>query len=245
MTDPMVVITGAARGVGKAVAGRFRESGAEPFLIDIRADELAGTAKELGCGHCVADLSSVDECTRAAEQALAHGPVSVLVNNGAIAPVGDIFHTNVAVWDQAFAVNVRAAFILCKFLLPSIAEHPGGSVVNVASAAGLTGQGDSLAYCASKAAVVNFTRALALDLAPQQIRVNCVCPGSIDTPLLEEFYSALSDPAAARTADLAAYPMGRIATPAEIADAIFFLASERASFMTGSALVVDGGFLAR
>jgi NAD(P)-dependent dehydrogenase (short-subunit alcohol dehydrogenase family) len=169
------------------------------------------------------------------------------VNCAGIALTGTVLETSLAEWDAIFAVNVRSVFLMSRATIPlmTAAEgRPGGNIVNVASEAGMVGFPQYAAYSASKAAVVNLTRSMALDCAPLGIRVNAVCPGSIETPLLRTFYEASGDAERARAEDVKTHPLG-IGSPEDIATAITYLASQQASYVTGHALIVDGGYTAQ
>ena len=183
---------------------------------------------------------------RAVAEAFSHaGRIDVLVNNAGINSPHTVLDTPVELWDDVFAVNVRGMFLCCREVLPHMIERGSGVIVNMASASSLVGMYERAAYGASKGAVLSFTRCLALDHVDQGIRVNCICPGSIDTPWVERLAEESDDPEAT-VADIAArQPMRRLGTPEEIAKAVAYLAGDDASYVTGTALVVDGGWTAR
>lgn len=174
----------------------------------------------------------------------AFGGLDILFNNAGIIRRADVLGTTEEEWDRVMAVNVRSVFLMCKVAVPVMIERGGGAVVNTGSGWGLVGGRNAAAYCASKAAVVNLTRALALDHGSQNIRVNCVCPGDTDTGMLRDEARQLGESERAFLAGAAARPLGRVGRPEEIAQAVLYLASDAASFVTGTALVVDGGGLA-
>jgi NAD(P)-dependent dehydrogenase (short-subunit alcohol dehydrogenase family) len=250
-TGRVVLVTGAASGIGLAAATAFAAEGAILALADVKADRLDTEVTRLAKAHdrdvraYPADLASPPAADGLVAAVLAdHGRIDVAVNNAGIAVMGTVLDTTVAAWDLVFATNVRAAFCVSKAVLPAMIGQGGGVIVNTASEAGLTGFRDYAAYAASKAALVNLTRCMALDHAGQNIRVNCVCPGSIETPLLRDYYAAMPDPGQARAEDEKAHPLG-IGTAENIAAGILYLASDRASYVTGHALVIDGGYTAQ
>ena len=242
----VAIVTGAAGGVGRATVQRFIELGASVVAEDIdpKVVELAAH------GDRVATLCG-DVCARrSAEQALnlAIGRfrgLDILVNNAAIILSKDLLATTEAEWDRVMEVNVKGAFHHCQIVLPHMLEKRKGSIVNVTSISGVVGLPQQAAYCASKGALVQLTRQLAVEYALQGVRVNAVAPGAIDTPFLARHLQAQEDPAAAERAVNAAHPLGRYASAGEIAETIAFLASSASSFVTGAILSVDGGYTAR
>jgi NAD(P)-dependent dehydrogenase (short-subunit alcohol dehydrogenase family) len=242
------IITGAAGGIGSATARAFIREGARVVLVDRdqgRADELAAEmSAELG-GDSVgvgADVATEDGCRLVVDRALARfGGVDVLFNNAGIIRRADVVNISVQDWDRVFAVNVRAVFLMCKLVVPVMAAAGGGSIINTGSGWGLTGGANAIAYCASKGAVVNMTRALAIDHGPQGIRVNSVNPGDTDTPMLREEARQLGADLDEFLRDAADRPLRRMGRPDEIAAAVLWLASDASSFVTGAALPVDGG----
>jgi NAD(P)-dependent dehydrogenase (short-subunit alcohol dehydrogenase family) len=168
----------------------------------------------------------------------------VLANVAGIGSTQTVLDTPPELWEAVFAVNVRGVFNTCRAVLPGMIGRGGGVVVNAASIAGLVGLRNRAAYCASKGAVVALTKAMALDHVGQGIRVNCVCPGTVDTPWVGRLLDAAEDPAAARAALVARQPIGRLGTAEEVAKAIAYLASDDAAFVTGTELVIDGGLVA-
>jgi NAD(P)-dependent dehydrogenase (short-subunit alcohol dehydrogenase family) len=237
-----VLVTGSTRGLGLAAARLFLERGAE---IVIHGHESHGVARAVSSfaeefpgrveGY-PADLGDRAACRRLAQQA---GAVDALVNNAGIFLEGAIADVDLALWQRSFAVNVTAPWILSRALLDSLRERRG-VIVNVSSDAGLLGYPGISTYCATKGALIGLTRALAIELAPA-VRAICVCPGPIETDMMQRSLEASDDPVATRQ-QWEAYPaLRRIAQPEEVAEAILFAASPRASFMTGNLIVVDGG----
>jgi 2-keto-3-deoxy-L-fuconate dehydrogenase len=227
----VAVVTGGGSGIGRAVALRLAAGGADVIVANRSESHEVGRFIQTD----VADEASV----RALFEAV--GPeLHVLVNSaGALATTELTPDIAVEDWDRAFAVNARGTFLTCKHALPRM--RPGAAIVNVASVAGMVGIAGRAAYGASKGAVIAFTRALAIDHVGDGIRVNCVCPGTIDSPWIDRVVDELGE---SRDALVARQPLGRLGTPEEIAEAIAYLASDRAAFTTGSQLVVDGGVTA-
>ena len=244
-------VTGASRGIGRATAIACAREGAKVALVGIDDEEgLAATVacRDLGAEArwIRADLASESEVERAAQEVVASwGGIDVLVNNAGVYFKGTVLDTTVEQWDRLMAVNVTGAFLCAKHVLPSMIERGGGSIVNVASEAGLVGIAGQTAYNVSKAALVSLTQSMALDHAAQNVRVNCVCPGTTLTPLVESAVAKEADPEAALKRLGSMRPMNRLGRPDEIAEAIVFLASDVAAYATGAVLSVDGGYTAQ
>jgi meso-butanediol dehydrogenase / (S,S)-butanediol dehydrogenase / diacetyl reductase len=238
----VAVVTGAANGIGRAIVERLAEEGAAIVVADV-AEGGAGVAKaiEQAGGRAVfvpTDVTRDDDLVRMLATAVDRfGGLDILVNDAGVGTYVPFAELAPAEWDRVHAVNLRAVFRSCQLALPSL-RAPGGVIVNVASQSGLVGQAMNEAYCASKGGVVLFTRSLARELGPRGIRANCVCPGGVDTAMLQGFLDAAGVLATQVAQQL---PLRRIARPAEIAAAVAFLASDDASFVTGAALPVDGG----
>ena len=236
------LVTGGASGIGLATARLFLAEGAKVALLDRNAEALAGIAAELGVPGIPADVADPEAVAAAVDAAAAAlGGLDAVVNAAGISRVASLTATSPALWRQVMAVNLDGPFHVCRAALPHLRRAGGGSIVNLASAAGLVPRPNYAAYGASKGGLLMLTRCLALDLAPDGIRVNAVCPGAILTPMVEATMAAQPDPAAAERAFLARYAMGRFGTAAEVAGAVLYLTSAEASYVTGSALGVDGG----
>lgn len=250
LKDKSSIVTGGGGGIGRAAALAFAQEGAKVVVVDISADAAASVAEEITAagGHglaVTADVSSEQDIKHVVETAVEQfGGVDVVFNNAGVIRRADAIETTVEEWDRVFGVNVRSIFLMCKHVVPVMAAAGGGSIVNTGSGWGLKGGGRALSYCASKGAVVNMTRALAIDHGPQGIRVNSVNPGDTDTGMLRNEAAQLSEDERAFLADAADRPLRRMGQPSEIAEAVVWLASDASSFVTGAALVVDGGGIA-
>jgi meso-butanediol dehydrogenase / (S,S)-butanediol dehydrogenase / diacetyl reductase len=236
-TGRRALVTGAGSGIGEAVARRLHEEGAEVVLTNVSAERVEAIAAELGERASAAPLDVRDE--DAVREVVRD--VDVLANVAGIGSTTAAPDTPLEVWEDVLAVNARGTFLCCKHAIPGMVERGGGSIVNMASAAGLVVLRNRVAYSASKGAVIAMTRALAVDHVADGVRVNAVCPGTVDSPwvrrLVEEIGESLE---ALRARQL----MGRLGTTEEIAAAVAYLASDEASFVTGTAFVVDGGLTA-
>jgi NAD(P)-dependent dehydrogenase (short-subunit alcohol dehydrogenase family) len=247
LTGKVALITGGASGIGQATARLFAGQGAAVMIVDIDEASGEGVVREItGQGGkalmTCADVTQAADCQRAVRTAVQHfGGLDILFNNAGIIRRANVVDTTEAEWDRVMAVNLKSIFLMCKYAVPVMAEAGGGVIINTSSGWGLKGGPQAVSYCASKGGVVNLTRALAIDHGPQNIRVNCVCPGDTDTPMLRVEASQLGQPETDFLAEAAVRPLGRFAQPVEIAQAVLFLASQAASYVTGAALVVDGG----
>lgn len=244
----VVIVTGAGSGIGLATACRLAAEGATLVLSDVRP--AAGAVAELVASSSAisfeeTDVADADAVDRLFDAAVArHGRVDILVHSAGVALVADVVDTTVGDWERLIGVNLTGAFLCNRAAVRHMRTSGGGSIVNVASEEGLVGGTLSAAYCASKGGVVQLTRAVALDHARQGIRVNAVCPGPVETPLLQEFFDGKQNPAEAQRRVEASIPMGRLGHPDEIAAVIAFVASAEASLLTGSVIVADGGLTA-
>ncbi len=244
------LITGGASGIGRATALLFAREGAAVAVADL--DEAGGQAvvkaivDEGGQAIFVrCDVSQATDCQRAVQQTVDElGSLDVLFNNAGIIRRTTVIGITEEEWDRVMAVNVKSIFLLSKYAIPAMEQAGGGAIINTGSGWGLIGGGNAVSYCASKGAVVNMTRAMAIDHGPQHIRVNCVCPGDTDTGMLRNEAQQLGAPEEAFMAEAADRPLRRVGKPEEIAQAVLYLASDASSFVTGTMLVVDGGGLA-
>jgi 3-oxoacyl-[acyl-carrier protein] reductase len=250
LAERRAVVTGAAGGIGRAIAQQLMAQGAAVHGLDRDAEGLQRMARESAAdsfrGYPVdlADRGAVDRILVDLIDGL-QGRCDILVNNAGVSRLRSLTDTDDALLDWMIGVNFIAAFRITRALLPALAASGRGSVVNIASELALVGQPDYSAYCATKGAVLAWSRALALELAGRRIRVNVVCPGPVDTLLLHEEFTTHTDPDAARAAEIGAIPLARLGVPADIAPVVAFLAGDAAGFVTGAAWSVDGGKTAR
>ncbi len=231
------LVTGAGSGIGEAVARGLHAEGADVLLADVRAEPVEAIAAELGERATPATLDVRDE------QAVRRvtGDLDVLANVAGIGSTTTAPETALDSWEDVFAVNARGTFLCCKHAIPAMVARGGGSIVNMGSVAGLVGLRNRAAYCASKGAVIALTRALAIDHVADGVRVNAVCPGTVDSPWVRRL---VDDVGESLDALRARQPMGRLGAPDEIAAAVLYLASDDAAFVTGTAFVIDGGLTA-
>jgi NAD(P)-dependent dehydrogenase (short-subunit alcohol dehydrogenase family) len=240
------VITGAGGGMGREAALLFSEEGAQVCVADVNLDSAESVASEARDAFAhqvdVADEASVKAMMDATAER--YGGIDVLYNNAGISPNDDasVLDTSVEAWDRVQAVNTRGVFLCCKHGIPHLQQRGGGSVINVASFVAILGAATSqISYTASKGAVLSMTRELAVQFARENIRVNALCPGPVETPLL---LSIFGDDPAALERRRTHWPMGRLAKPREIVNGALFLASDESSYVTGSTFLVDGGLTA-
>jgi len=251
LPDKVALITGSGSGIGRAMAQVFSKEGARVIVADYSEEGGQGTVdlvKAAGgeATFALVDVTDAGSVQRMAEAAMAvYGRVDILCNNAGVGSTDTVINTDEATWDRVFAVDVKGVFLCSKYMLPHMIAVGKGVVLNTASVAGLTGLVNRAAYCAAKGAVVTLTKAMALDHVGQGIRVNCICPGTVDTPWVAGLMNQSADPEATRQALVARFPMGRLAEAEEIAMGALYLVSDESAYMTGSALVIDGGFLAR
>ncbi len=245
-----VIVTGAGGGIGRATALAFATEGASVVCVDINVELLNATVNSiqqqgyeaLGIG---CDITRSTDCRDVIETTLAkYGRLDVLFNNAGITRRTNVVDTTEEEWDRVMAVNVKSMFLMGKYVVPIMAESGGGAIINTGSGWGLVGGKDAVSYCASKGAVVLLTKAMAVDHGPQNIRVNCICPGDTDTGMLRNEAIQLGQPEDSLVEAAIERPLMRVGEPEEIAQSVLYLASEQASFVTGTTLVVDGGGLA-
>jgi len=241
----VVVVTGGASGMGEATAREFARSGAHVVIVDRNQERAPQIASEIDAGAQVGDVSDSAFCNAVVADTLArYGRLDVLVNAAGIIVRASGEETSDEQWQRIMAVNVSGTFFMCRAAIKAMKPQGSGAIVNFGSIWGELGAAGVAAYCASKGAVHNLTRALALDHARDGIRINAVCPGEVNTPMLQsERKEPVTPELLQRLADTV--PMGRLADPGEIAQVVLFLASSKASYMTGSLVLVDAGFAAR
>jgi len=244
----VALVTGAGSGIGRAIALGFGREGAAVAVADLSLAKAEDTAATIAAaaGRAIAlagDVSQDLDCRRLVAAAEELGPLDVLVNNAGIGASGSVLTTDEATWDRLMAVNLKSVFLMSRAVLERMVPRRRGAIVNAGSIAGIRGILDRAAYVTTKFGVVGLTKAMALDHVKDGIRINCVCPGTTDTPWISERLEEAEDPKGAMATLVARQPMGRLGSADEMAAAYLFLASDDSSFTTGTALVVDGGFI--
>ena len=244
MTDRLqnkkVLITGAAAGIGAATVRLFAAEGAQVIATDRDAQGLEAFAAISGVRTAVLDVTDAGQITTAVEQ---FRDLDVLFNCAGIVHNGTILECSEQDWEQAFAVNVQSMYRLIRAFLPGMIQHGGGSIINMASvASSIAGVPNRFAYSASKGAVIGLTKSVAADFVTDGVRCNAICPGTVDTPSLQDRINQAEDPTAAREAFLARQPTGRLGTAEEIAALALYLASDESTYTTGAVHVIDGGW---
>jgi NAD(P)-dependent dehydrogenase (short-subunit alcohol dehydrogenase family) len=243
----VALISGAASGIGRAAAELFVSEGANVAIADNNEKLGRNAAHEIGSNVIfeAADVTQAADCERVVNRTLREfGKLDILFNNAGIIRRASVIDLSEEAWDRVMDVNVKSIFLLSRLVIPIMAKAGGGSIINMASGWGLAGGVLAAAYCASKGAVVLMTKAMAIDHGRQNIRVNCICPGDTDTDMLRNEARQLGESEERFLVDSARRPLGRLGRPDEIAQAALYLASGASSFVTGTALVVDGGGLA-
>jgi NAD(P)-dependent dehydrogenase (short-subunit alcohol dehydrogenase family) len=247
LKNKVAIITGAGSGIGRATAKLFAREGAKIVVADIAADAGAATVDTIAASGGEAMLACVDvtdsaDAKRMVDAAVdTYGGLDVLYNNAGVVIAGSVTDSDEEGWDSTFNVNIKGVMLGCKYGIPEIAKRGGGAVINTSSINGLVASVAIASYAASKGAVLMLTKQMALDYAPQNVRVNCVCPSDVNTPMIRDFINSTPDPAETEARLLRRVPLGRLAEPEDIARAVLFLASDDAAFVTGVALPVDGG----
>ena len=250
LSHKTALITGAGSGIGAAIADAFARAGAYVFAADINEETASATVHRIRSGGGRGDRIALDirddaACVRAAAAVHASaGHLDILVNNAGVGHVGTVLTTESSDLDRLYAVNVRGTFNMTKACLPAMIARRSGVILNMASAAGVVGLRDRIAYSVTKFAVVGLTKSMALDHATDGIRVNCICPGRVETPWVAERIREYPDPEQAYREMSASQAIGRMGKPEEIAAAALYLASDEAAFITGTALNIDGGWTA-
>jgi NAD(P)-dependent dehydrogenase (short-subunit alcohol dehydrogenase family) len=256
LKDKVAIITGGGGGVGRATALAFSREGCIIVAADVEMDKAQETinliTRERGKGLAikvdVTDASSVKEMIRKTIEEYAR--IDILFNNAGIeGPIKELVDTSIEEWDKTIDVNLKGVFLCSKYAIPEMIKQGGGVIINTGSEAGIIGHPRYTAYCASKAGVINLTKAMAVELGRYNIRVNCICPGPIDTPMLKREIEILArirkqpPEEVARSFEMMS-PLGRMAKPEEIAQVVVFLASDKASWINGAVIPIDGGYLA-
>ncbi|MFF1574641.1 SDR family NAD(P)-dependent oxidoreductase [Leifsonia sp. NPDC058292] len=250
LDNKTAIVTGGAGGIGRATSLAFAAEGARVAVVDVQPGAAETVAEEIRAAGgtalaLTADVSSETDIERVVADTVAEfGGVDVVFNNAGIIRRTTAVETTAEEWDRVFGVNVKGIFLMCKHVVPVMAQNGGGSIINTGSGWGLKGGAQAISYCASKGAVVNMTRALAIDHGPQGIRVNSVNPGDVNTGMLRDEARQLGQETGSFLAEAADRPLQRMGEPREIAAAVVWLASDESSYVTGSALVVDGGGIA-
>ena len=242
------IITGAGSGIGQACALAFAREGARVVLVGRRRELLKQAAAEIQRDVivCEGDVSKVADVKRIVKTSLERfvGGVQVLVNSAAVLHAGTAETQTEEEWDETFNINVRGLWLMSREVIPLMRKAGEGSIINLSSALGIVGGRSRAAYSASKGAVTMLTKSMALDLAPEQIRVNCICPGIVETELVADFIRNAPDPELAKKRRTELHPLGRFGQPSDIANMAVYLASDESMWVTGTALPVDGGYLA-
>jgi NAD(P)-dependent dehydrogenase (short-subunit alcohol dehydrogenase family) len=250
LRDKAALITGAAGGIGRASALMFAREGAAVGLADLNEGAGEAIAREIRQAGGRAffqrtDITKASDCKRMVERTIEEfGGIQILFNNAGTIRRATVAELTEREWDQVIDINVKSIFFMCREVIPVMVRGKAGSIVNTASGWGLAGGARAAAYCASKGAVVLMTKAMAIDHGRQNIRVNCICPGDTNTEMLRQEAKQLGEDESRFLSSSANRPLGRIGKPEEIASAALFLASDASSFVTGTALLVDGGGLA-
>jgi NAD(P)-dependent dehydrogenase (short-subunit alcohol dehydrogenase family) len=250
LQNKITLVTGAGSGIGAAIAETFARAGAFVFVTD--RDEKSGRAvaekikaQDRDAEFLPLDVTSEENCQRVGKTVVsAKGRLDILVNNAGIGHVGTMLQTTGQDLDRLYAVNVRGVFNVTRVFLPDMLKRKSGNIINLASIGGVVGVRDRVAYCTTKFAVAGLTKSMALDHAKDGIRVNCICPGRVETPFVASRLAEYPDPDKARQEMSATQALGRMGKPEEIAAAALYLASEESAFVTGTEFIIDGGFSA-
>ena len=240
-------ITGAASGIGRGIAGRLIEVGAAVVILDIDEKKGIEAAAEISAGggrteFLKCDVRSDRDCRQAVEECIKKfGKIDILCNNAGITIRKDCVELKEGEWDEVLSVGLKSAYLLSHHIIPHMIRNGGGSIINIGSGWSLKGGPKAVSYCAAKAGLLNLTRAMAIDHGRHSIRVNCVCPGDVDTPLLRSECAQLGEDIEKFMKEAAARPIARVGTPEDVANAVLFFASDMSKWVTGAFLAVDGG----
>jgi len=245
----VAVVTGGSDGIGRAIALAFAREGAKVVIVgrdEVKGRRALNELKGVGeAAYFKVDVSDSERVRRMVTDTIQkYGRIDILINNAAICPAGDVLTTSEAAWDEVIDVNLKGVFLCSKYVIPHMQRNGGGVIVNIGSINSLMAMENEAAYDASKGGVLMLTKAMALDFARSNIRVNCICPGAIETPMLNASLGTAKDPKAARASLTQKHPLRRTGKPEEIAQAALFLATDDSSFITGATIPVDGGILA-
>jgi 3-oxoacyl-[acyl-carrier protein] reductase len=249
LSGRVAVVTGGGSGIGRASALRFAREGARVVIADLDGIAAGAAASEIereggaaiGVG---ADAAREEDVVELMDRALrVFGAPTILLNNAAVAAFGTLADSPAEELDRVLSVNVRSTWVCARAVIPLMRRSGGGAIVNMSSITGIVGAPGMAAYSTSKGAIITLTRTLALELAEHDIRVNCICPASVDTPMLQASFDRQPDPEAARARNVKRHPLGRLGSAADVANLALFLASDEASFITGATYVIDGGAL--
>jgi len=241
----VAIVTGGSRGIGRGIVERFLAEGAHVLATARRLPEKAMPAAD-NLAFIAADVARAEDAAKIVAHAVERfGGLDILVNNAGIQLQKSIEETSEAEWDEVMAVNVKGIFLCTRAALPALRRRGGGAIINIGSYDGFLADPNFSAYCASKGAAHALTRAMAVDLGSDSIRCNVICPGWIETEMVEDYIAHLPDPVAARASIESLHPVGRTGRPADIASLALWLASDESSFFTGQQFVADGGFTAR
>jgi meso-butanediol dehydrogenase / (S,S)-butanediol dehydrogenase / diacetyl reductase len=251
LAGKIALVTGAGSGIGQAIAVLFAAEGARVGVADFSEAGGAATVDQIRRAGGEAEFYQVDVAKSTDVQRMVAGVVQrwgrldILCNNAGIGVAATVVDTAEEDWDRTLAVDLKGVFLGCKYAIPSMIERGGGVIVNTSSVAGQVGVPNRAAYCAAKAGVVGLTKSIAVDFVGRNIRINAICPGTVDSPWIQKILSAQTDPVGERQRMVERQPMGRMGEPAEIARAALYLACDDSAFVTGTALIIDGGLMAR
>jgi len=251
LKDKVALITGGSLGLGKATAILFAGEGAKVVITGRTEKTLKATVAEakkkgLEIDYLVSDVSKEEDCKEAVDYVIdKYGKIDILFNNAGVLYVATTHETDTEIWDETFAINARGTYLMSKYAIPHMLEKGYGCIVNNSSVLGLKAVPGVAAYNATKGAVTQLTRSTALEYADKGIRVNAICPGTIDTPMVDGLLDSMPNRADATELFKSFHPMGRFGTPEEIAHSVLFLCDDNVGFMTGTMLSVDGGWIAK